>query len=135
MVAILSSPCKAYRVKKAVLLEAHGRASDAFALLPALLDRINEMSAKQDTQHWVDYKQHPITNAFEAFALAPGPCRTGLRYLRPLIALDGAHTAGTYKMTLFLATGLDANNNRSPCACFDSNRRQAVVDLVSSLCR
>ena len=61
--------------------------------------------------HYVQYKQHPTTHAFEAFAVVPGPNRRAFMHLRRLIALDGTHTHGKYPMTLLAVTSLDANNN------------------------
>ena len=102
---------QAYRIKRTVLFESDGAEEDAFPLFPALLARIEELNKKQDMPHHVAYKQNSNTNAFKAFAVAPGPNRRAFSCLRNFVALDGAHMRGRYPMTLLVATALNGNNN------------------------
>ncbi|GJU42479.1 transposase, MuDR, MULE transposase domain protein [Tanacetum coccineum] len=53
--------------------------------------------------------------------------RSFLRYMRPLIIIDGAHLKGNYLGTNLLAVGMDGNNQIIPLATCVSQDRHAVI--------
>ncbi|GJS27138.1 hypothetical protein Tco_0487758 [Tanacetum coccineum] len=53
--------------------------------------------------------------------------RSFLRYMRPLIIIDGAHLKGNYLGTNLLAVGMDGNNQIIPLATGVSQDRHAAI--------
>lgn len=90
----------------------HGTPGDSFQKLPSYCHVLGERNPGTVTHIEVD--SH---NRFHYFFLTFGASVRGyMRYLRPVICVDGGHLKGPYKGTLLLATGQDANKQIYPLA-------------------
>ncbi|XP_022880607.1 protein FAR1-RELATED SEQUENCE 4-like [Olea europaea var. sylvestris] len=75
-------------------------------------------------------------NRFHYFFLAFGASVRGyMRYLRPVICVDGSHLKGLYKSTLLLATGQNANKQIYPLAwgIVDAETNRSWIWFMSNL--
>jgi hypothetical protein len=104
---------QAYRTKQALLRELDGDEDEAFAKIPALCQRIQ---AADKDNYVVTKWSNGNSGKFEAIFVAPVSTRHAQWYLRPFIGLDSAHTKSKYRMQLFIACSVDANDRALPLA-------------------
>ncbi|KAI3761978.1 hypothetical protein L1987_52401 [Smallanthus sonchifolius] len=101
-----------WRAKSFALELLTGSPEDSFARLPVYCHNLKKTNPGTVT--------HTLTDAagrFEMFFIALGVAiRSFVGYLRPLVIIDGAHLKGKFLGTMFLAVGMDGNNQILPIA-------------------
>ncbi|XP_021998068.1 uncharacterized protein LOC110895088 [Helianthus annuus] len=103
---------QAWRGKCHALELLQGTSRDSFAELPIYCYNLERANPGTVTHIWVDDKSR-----FEMVFVAIGAAvRSFMRNLRPVIIIDAAHLKGEFKGTLFLAVGMDGNNQILPIA-------------------
>ncbi|KAD6795762.1 hypothetical protein E3N88_06658 [Mikania micrantha] len=89
-----------------------GSAEEAFVKLPAYCHNL-ELANPGTITHIL----RDEFNRFEMVFIAIGAAvRSFVNCMRPIIIIDGAHLKGTFKGTMFLAVGMDGNNQILPIA-------------------
>ena len=106
---------KLWRAKEKAIAAAFGSWSEAYALLPNLL----EAYARKNPGTRFVVLGDPISATDHLFTKAAwcwGACREGLRHCRPVFGIDATFLTGRYKGKLLVATAHDANNQLFPFA-------------------
>jgi transposase-like protein len=55
-----------------------------------------------------------IANPFSCLFICPAACRNAWQSMRPFLAVDACHCTSRYKQTLFIAVGVDGDNQILP---------------------
>ncbi|XP_022008387.1 uncharacterized protein LOC110907763 [Helianthus annuus] len=101
---------QAWRGKCNALELLQGSSSSSFAELPVYCYNLEKVNPGTVTQIRTDSESR-----FEMLFVAIGAViRSFVRNLRPLIIIDAAHLKGEFKGTMFLAVGMDGNNQILP---------------------
>ncbi|KAM0019757.1 putative MULE transposase domain-containing protein [Helianthus debilis subsp. tardiflorus] len=103
---------QAWRGKCHALELLQGTSRDSFAELPIYCYNLERANPGTVTHIWIDDESW-----FEMVFVAIGAAvRSFMPNLRPVIIIDAAHLKGEFKGTLFLAVGMDENNQILPIA-------------------
>ncbi|XP_022032921.1 uncharacterized protein LOC110934032 [Helianthus annuus] len=101
---------QAWRGKNNALQLLHGNSASSFAELPIYCYNLEKANPGTVTHILTDSEDR-----FEMVFVALGAAiRAFVRTLRPVIIIDAAHLKGEFKGTLFLAVGMDGNNQILP---------------------
>jgi MULE transposase domain/SWIM zinc finger len=101
---------QAWRVKQAINTTLDGDESECFKRMAALGDRIKDIDPKSNIH--IRYKD----SRFDYFFCSPRASVKAWQFMRRLIAVDACHCTSQYRMTLFIAVGLDGNGQVVPLA-------------------
>ncbi|HET9412223.1 MAG TPA: PMZ-type zinc finger domain-containing protein [Candidatus Saccharimonadales bacterium] len=106
---------KLWRAKEKAIAAAFGSWSEAYALLPNLLEAY---ARKNPGSRYVVQGDRisPTEHLFIRAAWSWGACREGFRHCRPVFGVDATFLTGRYKGKLLVATAYDANNQLLPFA-------------------
>ncbi|KAK9064097.1 hypothetical protein SSX86_017969 [Deinandra increscens subsp. villosa] len=89
-----------------------GSPAESFAKLPFYFYNLEKLNPGTVTDIWLDEESR-----FEMCYVALGAAiRSFTQQLRPIIIIDGAHLKGQFKGTMFIAVGMDGNNQILPIA-------------------
>jgi hypothetical protein len=100
----------AYRCRQQLREEFDGKEEHDFAKMEDLRDRIKAQDISSCTKLVIDQ----ITNRFSCLFICPTACRNAWQSMRPFLAVDACHCISRYKQTLFIAVGVDGNNQILP---------------------
>jgi hypothetical protein len=100
----------AYRCRLALREEFDGKEEDDFAKMEDLRNRIEAQDTSSRTKLVIDQ----MTNRFSCLFICPTACRNAWRSMRPFLAVDACHCISRYKQTLFIAIGVDGDNQILP---------------------
>ena len=102
---------KAWRSREQALKSLYGNSMESYAFLP----KLRYMIETKNPGSLFDL----VTGeggVFISFFMSLGPWRTGWKYVRPVIIVDGTHLKNYYKGTLYTACGMDGNKQIFPLA-------------------
>ena len=103
-----------YRAKAKAMVKIHGSVKDQYAILQDYCQQImhlNPGSTALLKTSLVDERR-----IFERVYICLAACKSGFKYCRPVIGLDGCFLKGFCKGMLLVAIGMDANNSMLPIA-------------------
>jgi hypothetical protein len=101
-----------WRTHQKVFKVRDGDEEDCFALFPEYIRRFKAV----DCDNYAEYFKDPDSKQFKAAFFCPSACKHTSIFARRYYAIDGTHTLSRYRMVLFIAIGIDANNNTFPLA-------------------
>jgi hypothetical protein len=102
----------AYRARERIIQGMDGDEGESFQLFPDYIRRLKGV----DEEAYAYYHTNGDTKRFEASVFVLGPVRQAIRYIRPIVGLDGTHTRSKYGMTLLTCVGIDGNSQILPLA-------------------
>ncbi|XP_024033542.1 uncharacterized protein LOC112095668 [Citrus clementina] len=103
---------QAYRAREVGLEIVRGNPAESYNLLPKyshVLTTANEGTVTH-------FEQDGDGNFLYYFVALGSSIKGFMQYIRPVIAVDGAHLKGLYRGSMFVATCLDGNNQLYPLA-------------------
>jgi hypothetical protein len=101
---------QAWRTREVLRLEIEGDEAKSFRRIPGLL---NAWTTEDSDNYGILECEN---GQFKWIFIAPQATRHAFQVCRPFVALDGCHTKSRYRMTLLIASTLDANNEILPLA-------------------
>lgn len=90
----------------------YGDEAESFAKFPVYTEQFEATDSKNS--YYLAF--HEATSHFQAAFFASASLRHTQLKLCPFIGIDGTHTSSRFRMTLLIASGIDANNKILPLA-------------------
>jgi hypothetical protein len=100
----------AHRCRQALQEELDSKEEHDFAKMEDLRNRSEAQDTSSRTKLVIDW----TTDRFSSLFICPTACRNAWQPMRPFLAVDACHCISRYKQTLFIAVGVDGDNQILP---------------------